>query len=233
MSRSLYFLPGTMCDEQLWQPVWEQLPADLSKHFISLDRGNSFEELEAHVLQSLPPDPVHLVAFSMGGYVAQRLALAHPTRIQSLTLLASSAKGLKKAELHMREHTLQYLKEATYNGIAMARIRQLVHPNHIKPAVMEAIKAMDKRLGKAVLIAQLEATSKRISLMHRLEEFNFPVFLIGSSDDTLVPQTDLLEMYQYLDDGKLLFLEECGHMIPLEKPQEVAHALMDWLSIVD
>lgn len=232
MNHPIYFLPGTMCDQRLWLPIWDQLPQEFEKQFIGLDQGNSFEALEKHLLNSLPNYPVHLVGFSMGGYVALRFALAYPERIHSLILIASSAKGLKPNELKMRENTLNYLNKVTYNGIALARIRQLVHPTHIQNTeIVEVIKAMDKDLGKSVLISQLEATSKRSSLLEHLPQLEMPVFLIGSDHDQIVAQGDLQEMYRELEDGKLAMIEDCGHMIPLEKPWETAQLLTDWIRI--
>lgn len=227
----VYFLPGTMCDQRLWQPVWEKLPATLDKRFISLAQGNSFQALEAHITSQLADTPIHLVGFSMGGYVALNYALAHPEQIQSLTIISSSAKGLKEVELAMREYTLQYLEKNAYNGIAMARIKQLLHPKNAQnQEVIDMIKAMDKSLGKKVLISQLKATSKRVSLLNRLPELDFPVLLVGSAHDQLVQQTDLIEMYQELSDGKLVLFEDCGHMIPLEQPQQLAETLEEWFT---
>jgi len=227
-STPAYFLPGTMCDQRLWQPVWEKLP-NSTKHFISLSQGNSFTELTTHVHQQMSTSPSHLVGFSMGGYVALQYALTYPERIKSLVLVASSAKGLQEEELKMREYSLQYLKEMAYNGISQTRIKQMLHPSQLhRTDVVNTIKEMDKTLGKEVLIAQLEATSKRISLLDQLSTLTFPVLMIGSTADQIVPITDLLEMYPLLEEGKLTQMEGCGHMIPLEKPEELAAALNDW-----
>ena len=226
-----YFLPGTMCDQRLWQAVWEKLPSTTPPHFISLAEGNSFEEMEKLIFASLPEYPVHLVGFSMGGYVALQFALKYPEKLKSLVLMASSARGLKNNELRMRENTLKYLKSVPYNGIAMARIRQLLHPNYVESeAIVQTIKDMDQDLGKEVLISQLTATSKRVSLLDELNKLDLPVLLVGGDHDQIVPQADLTAMYNEFEDARLEIIANCGHMLPLEKPTQIAQLLNEWFS---
>jgi pimeloyl-ACP methyl ester carboxylesterase len=45
-------------------------------------------------------DKAHVLGFSMGGMVAQRLAVAAPARIASLTLLSTSAGGWQIVPKH-------------------------------------------------------------------------------------------------------------------------------------
>jgi len=231
---SALFLPGTMCDHRLWQACWASLPTDVETNFLPLHTIDHFEALNAHIQQHLTNSFSHLIGFSMGAYYALKFALAYPHQIKSLVLIGTSAKGLPEEELKMREYALQYLREVPYNGISQARIRQMVHPSRMTDAtVVDIIKAMDQSLGKEVLIQQLEATSRRISLMDQLAELDIPVMLIGAEEDVLVPAQDLLEMYHELSDGKLELIQNAGHMIPLEYPEKLAELLVEWFEFYD
>lgn len=104
-----------------------------------------------------------------------------------------------------------------------ARLNQFVHPTRRNdPAVVDVIRAMDRELGKEVLIAQLRETSTRLSLAPRLGELDMPVLLIGADSDPFVPQEAIERMAGLIPGSRAALAQTAGHMIPLEQP--------DWLA---
>jgi pimeloyl-ACP methyl ester carboxylesterase len=99
MARPLVFLPGAGGRAEFWRPVAERL-ADLGPiHLFGWpgfgedppDPGiGSLGDLFGWLLARLPPGPSHVVAQSMGGILAARLALEHPDRVARLALVATS-----------------------------------------------------------------------------------------------------------------------------------------------
>ncbi|MEQ1608781.1 MAG: hypothetical protein ABL956_07430 [Hyphomonadaceae bacterium] len=74
--------------------------------------------------------------------------------------IASCAFGLTGEEAADRVRALELLEKHDYRGIPQARINQFVHPSPLSdPAVASVIRAMDRDLGKAVLVARLRETS--------------------------------------------------------------------------
>ncbi|MFT3879606.1 MAG: alpha/beta fold hydrolase [Gemmatales bacterium] len=100
----LLLIAGFACDHTIWAKV---VPA-LARLYrvISIDnRGmgqspasktpasvRDMAEDAAGVLKALGLGPVHVAGHSMGGMIAQELALAHPELVRSLSLLASFAQ---------------------------------------------------------------------------------------------------------------------------------------------
>lgn len=98
-ARRVLFLPGAGGAASFWRPVGERLPADWDKRYLSWPglgdephdpavRG--FEDLVARTVAALDDAPTDLVAQSMGGAVALRVALDEPTRVRRLVLCATS-----------------------------------------------------------------------------------------------------------------------------------------------
>ncbi|UYN96904.1 MAG: alpha/beta fold hydrolase [Enhydrobacter sp.] len=94
----VFFLPGAGGSPDFWKPVAGRLPADWSqKHFGWPGLGHqphdpsicSMDDLVDMVGRHVD-GPVDLVAQSMGGIVAMRLALAHPGRVRRLVLCVTS-----------------------------------------------------------------------------------------------------------------------------------------------
>lgn len=220
MSEILTFLPGTMCDQRLWQPVWNALGPRFSKDYVAIEREPTRAGMLGLVHSAASTgDPLHLVAFSMGGYLALEYALDNPGRVASLITVGSSAFGLTDDEKAERVRALDMLAKHDYRGMSTSRLNQFVHPSRQSdPAVTDVIRAMDRDLGKEVLVAQLKETSTRTSLAPRLGELDIPVLLVGADSDPFVPWTAIERMAALIPGARTLKAVEAGHMIPLEQP---------------
>jgi len=220
----LTFLPGTMCDQRLWRPVWTALGPRFSKDYVGVETETTRAGMLGLIhLAAAAGDPLHLVAFSMGGYLALEYALDNPGRVASLVTIASSAFGLTDAEKAERARALALLEQHDYRGIPTTRLNQFVHPSRQSdPDVVDVIRAMDRDLGKPVLLAQLRETSTRVSLAPRLAELDIPVLLVGADSDPFVPWSAIERMDALIPGARTQLARQAGHMIPLEQP--------DWLA---
>ena len=97
--RPLVFLPGAGGSATFWQPVAARLsdtgPTQLFGYpgfaeTASDPEVSSLDDLYRWICQRLPSGSSHLIAQSMGGVLALRLALEQPDRIASLVLTATS-----------------------------------------------------------------------------------------------------------------------------------------------
>ena len=98
----MLFLPGAGASASFWRPVADRLDVGRKKHFFSWPGlGNEppdpkvrrVDDLVEMVLSHLD-EPADLIAQSMGGYVAVRVALEVPDKVRRLVLTGTSA-GLR------------------------------------------------------------------------------------------------------------------------------------------
>jgi pimeloyl-ACP methyl ester carboxylesterase len=165
----------------------------------------------------------HLVAFSLGAYLAIEHVLAHPDRVQSLVLIANSARGLSDAEIQTRRRIIPMLERNAYSGMTRQRLREVLHPDHFEDqSIVDVIQQMALDLGKDVLLAQFTASMERPDLMDQLSEIACPVLIVGAEGDQLVDAAILRDMHTRLPHARLSMQEGSGHMIPLEIPQTLA-----------
>jgi pimeloyl-ACP methyl ester carboxylesterase len=94
----ILFLPGSGASPDFWKPVGGLLPADWPKEYFGwpgLGRQphdpavRGIDDLIAMVVAKMEV-PVDLVAQSMGGVIAARIALAHPHLVRRLVLTVTS-----------------------------------------------------------------------------------------------------------------------------------------------
>lgn len=221
--KTLTFVPGTMCDRRVWAPVWARLGGAFGVGYIPVETRLTRADIRAAFDEAAADGPLHLIGFSMGGYLSLEYALDHPERVASLALLCSSARGLSEEEKADRAKVIRFLETHDYRGIATGRLNQFVHPSHQSdPLVVDVIRSMDRDLGQSVLLAQMRETTARVSLMDRLGDLSCPVLLAGADGDNLVRWDDIAEMHARISGSRLEQAKDAGHMLPLEQP--------DWLA---
>jgi len=218
----LDFIPGTLCDERMWSRLTPLLGDGFAFNYVPLHRAETRQQMHEVIAAHSAP-AAHLVAFSLGAYLAIEYALLHPERVQSLVLIANSARGLSETEKQTRRRIIPMLKNSAYTGMTRMRLRELLHESHLADqSIIDTIQQMALDLGKDVLLAQFTASMERPDLMERLAEIKCPVLIVGAAGDQLVDPADLREMQRHLPDARLNIHDGTGHMIPLEAPQALA-----------
>lgn len=113
----ILFLPGAGGAPDFWKPVGERLPPEWPKHYFGWpglgDQPHdpaikSIDDLEQLVTARIG-DPVDLVAQSMGGVIAARIALARPALVRRLVLCVTSG-GVDMAGLGAADWRADYRK---------------------------------------------------------------------------------------------------------------------------
>ena len=221
---TLYFLPGTMCDETLWVDVWPELEAGFELVALAIPKENSFEKMAKALTSQLPGEPANLVGFSLGGYLASYFASCYPDRVKQLLNIANSPCGLPESELKQRRQTLAWLKHAEYKGAVAQRIQQLLGIKSKNDFDMiKHIQQMERSVGLEQLVPQLTASSERDDLTAFFQHTDIPVMFLFGSEDVLVN----FGWFHSLSNPniKQKYVEEVGHMMPLESPEVVAGAI--------
>jgi len=227
--QKIYFLSGTMCNQDLWQFVFPKIEK-YTPEYIDITSATSFDEIN-QIINSKIVCPAILVGFSLGGFSALNFATQYPEKIKKLIIISANSKGLSDDELRLRKSTIKFLETHAYKGVSTTRVKQFLHPdNHQNKIVIRIIKKMDTNLGKEVLIKQLKATSTRIDITSHLNKIISPILLIGADQDKLISYKDLSHLKEQFKNIQSIQIKNCGHMIPLEKPLEIVGIINNYLN---
>ncbi len=184
------------------------------------------------VLDALGVADVHVYGLSLGGMVAQQLALRHRRRVRSLVLGATMSGG-RQAHLaddevlaFFRGRADRPREEAAWASVAYnygKRCRDL-HADRIAEDIRQRL-AHD--FDEAAYQAQLMAAAMH-NCTSRLSRLEVPALVVHGEDDRVIPVGNAHVMAERLPHCRLHLLPETGHLYTTEAPEadaEVARFL--------
>jgi 3-oxoadipate enol-lactonase len=182
------------------------------------------------LLDALEIESAHVVGISMGGMIAQELALAHPERIRTLTLGATYCGGPKGTL--MAPEDLQLLDEAMASG-ERERVFRAMWEINLSPGFREnegrftAFKEMGEALPAPgpVILQQMRACGAH-KASERLAQISVPTLVIHGDEDRLLGPSNGREIAALIP-ARLEMLEGVGHMFWWEQPQRSAELIRE------
>lgn len=162
-------------------------------------------------------ESAHVVGVSMGGMIAQHLALRAEARVRSMTLIATHEGGFVEAMPTPRGMRL-FLDSfvARGPGEKVAALRELLYPPAFLETVDEAALAqrMRDQVGqpapRPVLLAQLEAVWRHRA-GPRLVGLEVPTLIVKPALDLLVRPSCSDQLQARMPHARLLELPDAGH----------------------
>jgi len=230
----LLLLPGLMSDAAVWAPVVPRLEAVARCRVPDCGNATSLSEMAERVLADAPR-AFALAGHSMGGRVALEIARRAPERILRLALLDTGfrARPAGAAGDDEKAGRLALLAIARERGVrAMARewVRPMVHPaRRDDETLVGAILDMFERRSADDFAKQIEALLARADATPVLRSLACPTLVLCGREDDWAPPRQHEEMAALIPGARLVVIDGCGHMAPMERPREVAEAMLAWL----
>ncbi len=222
----IVFLPGTLCDENVFKFQRQIFPKAI---MLNLRQSSSMAEM-VELVNQVAAENLILIGFSMGGYVAQEAAIKFPQRVKKMVIIASSSEGYPEAEKNLVLSSLDAIKKGPFKGITDRRLRDYLHPDSYENLELKkVIQDMSGSDAKEVYLRQFQAAIERKNLMSEMEKLSCPILFIGGIDDKIIT-IDSVERSALNCGAELVKIPQCGHFVTLEKPQETNNALINFLS---
>ncbi|WP_171236788.1 alpha/beta fold hydrolase [Ruegeria sp. HKCCA6837] len=230
MIEPLVFLPGLMCDARLFRPQIELLSRTRAVTVAPISGGERIEEIASGLLDQLP-HRFALAGLSMGGVVALQLIRRAPERISRLCLMATDAQ----ADTPQIAATREDLIIAAQGGRLEDVMRKLVGSDALAPGpkripILNDLLTMAEGLGSEVFVRQMRALQRRPDQQAALRKIKVPTLVLCGAHDTLTPVRRHSFMADLIPEAEILVLENAGHLLTLEAPDQVNEALHTWLN---
>jgi 3-oxoadipate enol-lactonase len=196
----------------------------------------SMEDMVADVLAVMDAagvEAAHVHGISMGGMIAQHLALDHPERVRSLVLSATTPGGM--------------LDKPPWQMLAATALRPVLGAHRTWPWVAPMVYAERTRLGTPervkddLRIRSEQATSPRTTVAQiaaiarhetrsRLQELaGVPVTVVHGDLDLLVPLSHGRALAEGIPGAQLVVLEGSAHVLPTDDEHGFAATVREHL----
>lgn len=245
MRQKIYLIPGTMCNERLWSDFLPSLVHVFGDRYefvnVKIPTDKCFSQLSAYLNDYFTEDKVIIIGFSLGGYIATHFATTFPQRVDKVFIIANSPCILPVAEESQRQEIVEFVNYHGYKGMSKARAAQLFDCQQLLDncngddyqltEYINIMISMDAELGEIEFQSQMRFTSKRIDLFEQIVDSQVQFVFYYSENDSLINIKWLDKLEQASDNCVMICTQGASHMLPLEKPKELAGHIQRWLNV--
>lgn len=229
MKEKLYFIPGLMCDERLWQKLSPALNEQFECIHVPIPLKTNFDEIAHYLNDFFEEEKINLIGFSLGGYISAYFAFAFPHRVNKLTVISATLCNLNDDEIHKRKITLALIEAHGFKGLSRKKVVSLLDEENVQnDGLIELIQTMYADLGKKVFTTQLGSTLVRHDLSQKLSSMQLPMMFIYANQDRLINQSWMSEFMHQNPSMRFECLDSTSHMLPLEKVNTLSAAIKSW-----
>jgi 3-oxoadipate enol-lactonase len=185
------------------------------------------------LMEALGISNAQIVGRSMGGAVAQIMAIERPDLVRSLVLCASFAKldplGARvltnmRQVLEWRGNWADHARHSVQNFVGY----EFYNREHDKVRQIEALIGGETRLP-ACYVQQNFACLEHDTLS-RLGQISCPTLIMGGMNDPICSPTSQQWMADGISEARVVMFDGCSHFFLMENPQKFMSTLTGWIA---
>ena len=176
-------------------------------------------------------EPAVLVGHSMGGMIAQEAYARFPQLVKAL-VLGFTSPSFGGGSREFVEKFIAARIAPLDAGVGMAQIAARLMPTMRGAKSLPEGLAQAERIMSGIPPATYRKAVQLLTTFDRREQLpriGVPTLLIAGSDDRTAPAPVLERMAQKIPGAEYVLLQGCGHLGPLDQPEEFNQALRGFL----
>ena len=186
----------------------------------------------AGLMDALGIESAHIVGASMGGMIAQELAMNHPQRVRSLTSIMSSTGNPRLPGPTKEAAAILFAPPATTHDAFIARYAQtwrILRAGHFPlddaKDRQRAETIFARGLNPAGVARQFRAILASGNRKPRLKSVEAPTLVIHGTMDPLVPPAAGRDTAAAIPGAKLMMIDGMGHALPISMWPRIIEAI--------
>jgi len=207
----------------------------------STDEGQPFDIAKlaadaAHVIETLGIERVSVMGWSMGGFVAQALALKCPDRINNLVLLSTDPGGIE-ADLAAPDIWSELIDTSGTPNEQARRLLFLLFPKDVAESFYRQFGDMVAMARAQLSVELLNRQAAAMDAWHRngvatqLREIRVPVLIATGTEDIVIPASNSLKLVNAIPGAWLAQFPHGGHAFMAQYPRALANLINSFLAV--
>jgi 3-oxoadipate enol-lactonase len=176
------------------------------------------------LLDQLELESVVVCGLSVGGLVAQELALSAPARVRGVVLCGTAARIGTREGWQARTTQVRAGGIPSVSDAVMARWFSPLYRS-LEPDAVRGYRCLLERTSSEGYLAMVHALSEA-DLSERLSGLRAPALVISAELDEATPPADGRRLAELIPGAEFIELAGASHIMSVEKPRELA-ALID------
>ena len=229
------------CSMLMWRPQLERLePRFRVLRFDTRGHGSSDAPAGPYtlaqmvddtvgILDKLGFDRVHFVGLSMGGMIAQGLALRHPERIEQMVLTDTTARIPAEAQPAWQER-IDAVHKGGMQAVAESTLERWFTPEYLKQNPPEVDEIRQQILATPIAgYFGCSAAIRRLNYLDRLSAIQTPTLIMVGADDPATPVAAAEAMHAQIKGSKLVVIPDAAHLSNIEQAKIFNDNLIEFL----
>jgi len=231
----LLLVPGLLCSPRLFAaqvaglssdadivvPDWRKAPLSVWSTWHSASRW---------VLDQMPAEKFALAGLSLGGMLAVEIMQFASERVTKLALLDTGMRSQNETERSIRRSRIRLAEEGRFDLVLGLQMSRFI-PAYRLPdkKLVDEVVTMCGEIGVEIYKCQEELAAIRADRRPDLPRIKCPTIVVCGRDDAATPLFLSEEMAAAIKGSELIVVEQCGHLLTMEKPEETNAILRKWL----
>lgn len=232
----LLLVPGVLCSPRLFAAQMAALKGDADIvapdwRKAPLSVWDTWESAARWVLDQMPAQRFALAGLSLGGMLAVEIMQIAADRVTKLALLDTGMRSQSEAERAIRRARIRLANEGRFELVLGMQMTRFI-PAYRLPdkKLVDEVMTMCGEIGVEIYKRQEELAAIRADRRPDLPKIKCPTIVVCGRDDAATPLFLSEEMAAAIPGAELIVVEQCGHLVTMEKPEETNAVLKRWLS---
>ncbi|WP_028775539.1 alpha/beta fold hydrolase [Shimazuella kribbensis] len=187
------------------------------------------------VLDAYGVEKAHIAGMSMGGMLTQMIALRHPDRVLTVTLIATSnfaadlpAMEQKVMDYFVNAGTVDWTDKKSVISFNLGKWKVLTGSKHRfdEARILELSEVEWNRSTNIASINNHGLLTGGEAYLTRTSEIGVPALIIHGTEDPIIPCVHGTNLATTIPKAELLTLEGTGHELPYDVWEEVIKAIV-------
>ncbi len=178
----------------------------------------------------MPAERFSLAGLSLGGMLAVEIMQIAADRVDRLALLDTGMRSQNETERAIRRARIRLANEGHFELVLGLQMSRFI-PAYRLPdkALVGEVMTMCGEIGAEIYKRQEELAAIRVDRRPDLSRIKCPTIVVCGRDDAATPLFLSEEMATAIKGSELIVVEQCGHLVTMEKPEETNAILRKWL----